>query len=361
MIKAFNLPINSVSFGQVSTAVLRYLFEKKEEINLFPIGNQVDTSTQSYSSQEFNSWIESSISSAYEKFDRNDNIFKLWHLNGSLESFAKNQTLFSFYELDSPTKVELNTARNCKNLLFSSKFSVEIFKKFGLDNVSYVPLFFDKYNFKNTEKTYFNDGRIVFNLVGKLERRKHHIKILNAWAKKFGNNSKYFLQCSIFNPFLKPEDQTKIIANGLEGKVYFNIQFLNFMPNNSMYNDYLNSADIIIGMSGGEGWGLPEFHSVALGKHSVIMDAHGYKSWANKENSVLVNPTNKIECYDGVFFNKGAPYNQGSIFDFDVDEFIVGCETAIKRIEENKINKEGLKLQSEYTIDNFVNNINQYV
>ena len=133
------------------------------------------------------------------------------------------------------------------------------------------------------------------------------------------------------------------------------------MPNNSMYNDYLNSADIIIGMSGGEGWGLPEFHSVALGKHSVIMDAHGYKSWANKENSVLVNPTNKIECYDGVFFNKGAPYNQGSIFDFDADEFIVGCETAIKRIEENKINKEGLKLQSEYTIDNFVDNINQYV
>jgi len=361
MIKAFNLPINSVSFGQVSTALLKFLFEKKENIQLFPIGNQVDTSTQSYSSQEFNDWMQASISSAYENFNRNQNIFKLWHLNGSLESFAKDQTLFSFYELDNPTKVELNIARNCKHLLFSSKFSVENFKKFGLDNVSYVPLFFDKYNFKNTDKTYFNDGRIVFNLVGKLERRKHHIKILNAWAKKFGNNSKYFLQCSIFNPFLKPEDQTKIIANGLEGKVYFNIQFLNFMPNNSMYNDYLNSADIIIGMSGGEGWGLPEFHSVALGKHSVIMNAHGYKSWANEENSVLVNPNGKIECYDGVFFNKGMPYNQGSLFDFSPDEFIAGCETAIKKVEQNKINKEGLKLQSEYTIDKFVNNIYQYV
>jgi hypothetical protein len=361
MIKAFNLPINSVSFGQVSTALLKFLFEKKENIQLFPIGNQVDTSTQSYSSQEFNDWMQASISSAYENFNRNQNIFKLWHLNGSLESFAKDQTLFSFYELDNPTKVELNIARNCKHLLFSSKFSVENFKKFGLDNVSYVPLFFDKYNFKNTDKTYFNDGRIVFNLVGKLERRKHHIKILNAWAKKFGNNSKYFLQCSIFNPFLKPEDQTKIIANGLEGKVYFNIQFLNFMPNNSMYNDYLNSADIIIGMSGGEGWGLPEFHSVALGKHSVIMNAHGYKSWANEENSVLVNPNGKIECYDGVFFNKGMPYNQGSLFDFNADEFIAGCETAIKKVEQNKINKEGLKLQSEYTIDKFVNNIYQYV
>jgi len=37
MIKAFNLPINSVSFGQVSTALLKFLFEKKE--NGIPIEN----------------------------------------------------------------------------------------------------------------------------------------------------------------------------------------------------------------------------------------------------------------------------------------------------------------------------------
>jgi hypothetical protein len=110
-------------------------------------------------------------------------------------------------------------------------------------------------------------------------------------------------------------------------------------------------------MSGSEGWGLPEFHSVAMGKHSVIMDAHGYKSWANKDNSVLVESNSKIEGYDGMFFNKGLPYNQGHIHDFNEDDFINGCELAIKRVENDKVNKEGLKLQEEFTSEKFVKNI----
>ena len=100
-------------------------------------------------------------------------------------------------------------------------------------------------------------------------------------------------------------------------------------------------------MSGGEGWGLPEFQSVAIGKHAVILNATSYKEWANSENSILVNPNNKTEVYDGKFFSKGAPFNQGSIFDFSEDEFIHGCEQAISRVEKDRTNHEGQKLQDE--------------
>jgi hypothetical protein len=86
-----------------------------------------------------------------------------------------------------------------------------------------------------------------------------------------------------------------------------------------------------------------------MGKHSVIMNATGYKEWASKENSVLVNPSSKISSVDGVFFNEGAEYNQGKIYDFDEDSFIEGCEGAIKRVESNRVNEEGLKLQEEFT------------
>ena len=140
-----------------------------------------------------------------------------------------------------------------------------------------------------------------------------------------------------------------LINRILDGKKYFNIQFLDFMSKNNVYNDYLNSADIILGCSGGEGWGLPEFHSVAMGKHSVIMNCTGYKEWADDKNSVLLEPASKIDSQDGVFFHKGSEYNQGKIFDFDEDSFIDCCEKAIKRVESNKLNKEGLKLQSDFT------------
>jgi len=356
---AFHLPLNTVSFGQISTSVVRYLFDKKQDIYLFPIGN-IDLSSINLFDKEFESWITKGIMNAMETFSRKEPIFKLWHLNGSLESFSDRQTLLSFYELNNPTLPEVNIIKNNEKVYFTSQYTVDIFKNYGASNVHYLPLFFDKYNFFRKDKNYFGDGRITFNLTGKLEKRKHHLKIIKAWAKKFGNNSKYFLQCSLFNPFLKQEDQNRLLASALDGKMYFNIQFLNWMQLNDIYNDYLNSADIIIGMSGGEGWGLPEFHSTAIGKHAVILNAHGYKSWANKENSVLVNPNNKmIDAEDGVFFRKNMPYNQGQIFDFDEDDFISACEESIKRVEKNKINEAGLDLQKAFTIEKFIENISK--
>ena len=109
--------------------------------------------------------------------------------------------------------------------------------------------------------------------------------------KKYGNNKDYVLQCAISNPFLKQEDFSRLLNDILEGKSYFNVNFLGSMQKNSLYNDYLNSSNIILGVSGGEGWGLPEFQSVALGKHAVVLNATGYKSWANDENSVLLEPS----------------------------------------------------------------------
>jgi hypothetical protein len=352
---SLNLPINSVSFGQVSTLLLRELFLKNKVVPISPIG-QIDLSSQNID-KDYAEWLQTNINLFLSKHSRNNKIFKLWHLNGSLESFSEKQVLFSFYELDSPTDVELNIVRNNHKVLFSSKYSIETFKKYGCSNVDYLGLAFDKYNFKRIEKEYFND-RIVFNLLGKLEKRKHHKKVIQTWLKKFGNDSRYHLQCAIFNPFLKPEDQQNLIQHSiLENKHFFNISFLNFVQKNSDYNDLINSADIILGMSGGEGWGLPEFHSTAIGKHAVILNAHAYKEWANNDNSILVNPSSKIEVYDNMFFHKGQLFNQGNIYDFNEDEFIVACEKAIEKVQLSKLNKNGLKLQETFSSEKFADNV----
>lgn len=360
MMLNLNLPINNVSFGQISSLILRSLFLRKKDIRLLPISN-IDLSSQSDLSQEFIDWVQKSVNDSLPHLSRKDKIFKLWHINGSFESFTEKQVLLSFYELDAPTKVEVNTVKNNYKVLFSSEETVNLYRNLGCNNVDYLPLAFDKYNFSVVNKTYFSDDRIVFNLVGKLEKRKHHLKIIQLWANKFGNNRKYSLQCAIFNPFMKPEDQTGLISHALNGKQYFNINFLPFMNQNKIYNDFLNSGNIIIGMSGGEGWGLPEFHSVAMGKHGVIMNAHGYKSWADKKNSVLVESSSKTECYDGVFFHKGTPYNQGNIYDFEPDSFISACEEAIKRTEAKKVNEDGLLLQDKFNVDNLIDRIYNYL
>lgn len=358
---ALNLAINNVSFGQVSTLILRELIYKNKDFILFPIGPQLDLSSQADITQELANRLQNSVALSLEKHSRDNNIFKLWHLTGSLESFSEKQILFTFYELDSPTKTEINIVKNNHKVLLSSNYAVDLYKSLGCKNVTFVPLAFDKYNFKRTDKKYFADNRITFNLCGKLEKRKHHKKIIQNWLKKYGNNKKYFLQCAVFNPFLKPEDNQALFASILEGKNYFNINFVNYMQNNLSYNDFLNSGDIVIGMSGGEGWGLPEFHSTALGKHAIILNAHAYKDWANEKNSILVEPNGKIDAVDNMFFHKNTPFNQGNIFDFSADDFLDACDEAVKRVESNRLNQNGLLLQDEFNSEKFIKNILSHI
>jgi len=357
-----NLPINSTSFGQTSTLIARTLFDRikngkasDNDYSIIPIGN-ADVSTQNLP-DDFSAWLQSKLSSGFQNHSRLTPTFKLWHLNGSLESFSEKQTLLSFYELDEPTAIETNIVKNNKTL-FSSRYSIDTFKSNGA-NSSFIPLAFDHYNFFKTNKTYIKD-RIVFNLCGKFEKRKHHAKIIKAWLRKFKNNKKFHLQCSNYNPFLKPEDNNALINNILAGEKPFNISFIPFMQKNSIYNDYLNSANIILGCSGGEGWGLPEFTSVCLGKHAVIMNAHSYKEWADESNSVLINPCGKIPAYDGMFFHKGQPFNQGNIFDFNEDEFIFACEKAVARYESNPVNVNGEKLIEKFNSESFLDSIVSY-
>lgn len=354
---AFNLPLNSTSLGQVSLSILREIFLRKEtEILLFPIGN-IDVSTQKQDPEFFN-WIQSSINNAIVEHNKNNPIFKLWHINGSFESFSKDQVLLSFYEVDCPTKTELNIVRNNKLMFLSSSYAVKIFNDLGCSNVKFLPLAFDSEHFKQLNNNTIKKEGIHFGLFGKLEpQRKRHIKVLQNWVKKYGNKHGYFLNCAIFNHFLDPNVQSQIIAQALNGQKYWNINFLNYMPSNEMYNDLLNSTDIVLAMSGGEGWGLPEFQAVALGKHCVGLNAHAYKDWMTSENTVLIEPSSKIPVYDNIFFKEGLAFNQGNIFDWNDEDFIRALDEVESRFKSNKINLAGLELQNKFTYKQMVDSI----
>lgn len=351
-----NLPLNGLSFGQVSVALLREARKAGHEPSVVPIGGQIDLSSQP-EDKEFNMWLQSCIAKALKTHKRDIPAIKLWHLNNGLESLSNKQVLLTFHETDIATAEEINVVKNNHKVIFTNKYSKNIFSEYGCENIESVPLGFDSFNFNVTNKEYFKDGRITFNLVGKLEKRKNHQKIIQSWLKKFGNNPKYFLNCALWNHFIPPEKQKEIYIQILEGKRYSNIQFLGFMQQNALYNDFLNSGDIIVGMSGGEGFDLGVFTSLALGKHGVILNAHAYKEYANQDNSVMVSPSGKEPCFDGVFFHPNQPFNQGNFYSWEPDEFVSACERAIKRVECNRVNLKGLELQEKFTYKNTFDNI----
>jgi hypothetical protein len=354
------LPINQVSFGKTSLVLLKTAFEREKagtlpvDISLFPVGN-VDLSGET-PNEEFQRWLQTKITKAYESHSRETPCFKLWHLNGSLQSYSNRQTLLSFYETDSPTKIELNIARN-NNLCFSSKYTCDVFKIFGCET-SFLPLGFDSYNFKKIDKQYHTDGRIVFSLTGKFEHRKHHARAIQTWVKKYGGNARYALQCATWNSFYSEQQNNDAIRQALNGaEKPFNVSFYPFMREDSVFNDFLNSVDIALGVSGGEGFDVPVFQSVALGKHAVLLQAHAYKSWATPEMVTFIAPNGKIPAYDDIFFKQGQPFNQGNFFSWSEDDFVEGCEKAIKRVEANRFNEEGTKIQEQFSKEKFLDNV----
>lgn len=354
----FEAPLNQVSFGNVCYNFLKefYKLSRKDpnfKISFFPIGEFTGSSFDKMD-KDFEKWIHYIINSRLKSLSKDSISLKLWHINGAEKRICPKQILYSFYELDQPTIAENAIVGIQDAAIFSSSHASRAFGPANLGKVYSVPLGFDE-DFFETKKTYM-PNKITFLLMGKFEKRKHTDKIIKMWVRRFGNNPKFQLNCSIINPFLNAELMKKIIFG--YKSLAWNINILPYVTTNSEVNDILNCSDIdLSGLSGAEGWGLPAFNSTCLGKWSVILNATSHKDWATEQNCILINPSGKIEAYDGTFFNKGSDFNQGSIYDFNEDEAMAAIEKAVSLVESGKINEQGKLLRQTFTYEKSVSQI----
>lgn len=354
----FEAPLNQVSFGNVTYNILKVLFKKVQQdpsfkVSYFPIGN-VELSAFDKMPKDFALWVKSLVDNRFSNLSKDAITLKLWHINGAEKRVTSRQALLTFYELDQPTVAEKAIVGLQDLALFSSSYAANSFASAGCGNTHSIPMGFDP-DFHITGKKYL-EGKINFLLMGKFEKRKHTDKIVKMWAKAYGNNPKFQLTCCIINPFLPKDFTQKVLASYRQ--MAGNINVLPFVATNSEVNDILNSADIdLSGLSGAEGWGLPAFNATCLGKWSVVLNATSHKDWATRDNSILVEPSCKIEAYDGVFFKKGSEFNQGNIYDFNEDEAIQAIQKAIALVENKSVNEEGIKLGQKFTYENTVEKI----
>lgn len=345
-------PLNRLSLGNVAYNIVRELHKKNVEIGFFPTG---DVDLAAYNpSTELKGYIETAVNSKFDFLKPEIPCLKLWHINGSDNRKNKDQYLFTFYECNDPTPLELTICKAQDRTFFSSTDARDHFINGGCDNAEAIPLGLDE-DFKPTGKTYLKDV-IHFGLMGKFENRKHTGKIIKAWAKKYGNNPKYQLSCCVTNPFFPLEQMKGLLASAVEGKNYNNINFLPTLATNDEVNELLNAIDIdLTGLSGGEGWNLPAFNATSLGKWSIVLNVTSHKDWATEENSILINPSGEMSVEDGVFFTKENPFNKGTFYTWTEDEALAAMEKAESKA--GQINTEGMKLAEKFTYSNTVDSI----
>ena len=350
-----NVPINNLSFGNVSVNLLREMWKREMDISLFPIGNNPDLSTFDKLPQEFITWINQSIQHRFTGISRDIPTFKLWHLNGSESRITEKQYLFTFHETNSATSVESTIANLQNGTIFSSEFSKGIFESSGCSNATSVKLGFDE-DFSKLDKQYYKD-KIIFGISGKLEKRKHTAEIIKLWIKKYGENYDYRLHCLITNPFYSQEEMQFAIKDMVGDSSVGNVTFYLPQATNTLMNDWLNSIDIdLSGLSGGEGWNLGSFNSTCLGNWSIVLNHTSHKDWATEENSILVQPNGMESAEDGKFFVKGDSFNQGNIFSFDDNDVIAAMEKAetLAKTENEKGIQMGKDLTYAKTLDSIL-------
>lgn len=347
---AINAPVNSVSFGNVSVAILREVHKRGLSPSLFPIThdprNPFDLSTQK-DDPAFTQWLHACCASAQQRHSRKHRTIRLWHIGDSISSYSEaGNDLLTFFELDQLTPMEINILRQQRKVYLTSRYAQSVFKLFGIES-EYLPLGFDAHNFGPLAKKRGIDGVTSFLLAGKLEARKGHMQVLRLWAKRYGNNNAYRLNCALHNPFLPPGAFEQMVSQALEGKRYSNIVFLPWAETNAVYNDTLQHSEIVICMSGGEGRDLPCYHATALGAWPVAMRAHAYLDYLTDENAILVNPNGKRPAADGVHFAAQGQMNIGNLFAASDEDILAGLEEAERRVKTVGLNTKGLDLQKQ--------------
>lgn len=354
----FDGPINNLSLGNVSLNILRELIERNHNLSaFFPVGDNADFSAYDKLDEGIRAKIIDLGVNRLKNLKREDPTFRLWHINGAERKLSDNQFLFTFYETDSPTIEEIRTLQAQTHTFFSCSETVEIFKKRGVDNVSFVPLGFDK-DFGKTGKEYLGKGVTHFGLIGKWEKRKNTEKIIRTWLKLFGGKKEYQLTCLVDNPFFKPEIMQQLKLQAMDGKHWNNINWLPRLKTNSEINEFHNAIDIdLSGLSGSEGWNFGSFNSACLGNVCAVSNCTAHKDWAQGENIILVEPDGKEDCYDSVFFHKGGSFSQGRFYKLSDESIEDGISRAFQKFQEKPEKYDRSDLIEKFSYKNTVDEI----
>jgi hypothetical protein len=354
MIINFDAPFNPTSIGQTSFNIYREL-SKNNDICLFPVQDRIDLGCFSVSEEEKNR-ISKNSKFSEENYNRESPSLAIWHIRGSEKAIGSKQNLLTFHETDTLTTYEASRLSQLDKVFVTSRYTKNVFDAHlkGSTEVIYCPLAFDSNSFHKIDKDP-KEEVITFGIRGKIEKRKHTLKVIAAWAKTFGGDPRFRLDCSVHNMHMDESQNNAILDAMPDRTMPWNINILPFLPTNDLYNKTLNQADIdLTGMSGCEGFNLPLFQSMCLGKQVIVLNAHVHKDFCNESNSILINPSGMIDAEDGMFFAKGQTTNQGQWFDFDEKDLISAMLLSVERAKVN--NFEGEKLK-EWTFEKTANTI----
>lgn len=208
---------------------------------------------------------------------------------------------YSMFESDAIPKLWVNILNKYYDMVVvPDPYLVNVYKNSGVKTpIFVVPLGIMVENLlARPAKTKANDP-FTFGMSAGFWKRKNHIKLLEAFGKKFGNDPKFRLK--LHGRFGSYQDE---VAKAVAHAGYSNVEFLNSPLSMQGYDDFMDEIDCYVFPSMGEGFSITPREMLALGKPCILTNNSCHKTICDSGFVIPVACNMKTPAHYEIFSNQ---------------------------------------------------------
>lgn len=226
---------------------------------------------------------------------------------------------YSMFESDAIPKLWINILNTYYDMVVvPDPYLVNIYKNSGVKiPIFVVPLGIMVENLlARPLKTKAGDP-FTFGMSAGFWKRKNHIKILEAFGAKFGNNPKFKLKLhGRFGSYKNEVEKAVSQAN------YSNVELLSSPLSLTDYDNFMDDIDCYVFASMGEGFSITPREALALGKPCILTNNSCHKTICDSGFVIPISSDIKTPAHYEIFGNQQI----GNYADCDVVELASSME-----------------------------------
>ncbi len=345
-------PLNNTGYGISSINIVKALSQLDKDISVFPIGQSYMDSQEDY--EFFYSLVERSV----KNFDVNAPFIKIWHQFDLLHRSGRGKYFaFPFFELDKFNEIELKHLTVPDTIFVASHWAKNVIQDNGIStNVEVVPLGVDMEMFDYNLPTDKKDDKYIFLNMGKWEVRKGHDILLEIFNTAFPDEQDvelWILASETTNGYSSKEELAK-------WKKMYDSPRIKIIPGVQRHSDIatvISMTDCGIYPSRAEGWNLEALETMAMNKPVIITDYSAHTEFCNKDNSYLIDISDKEVAFDGKAFRGQGLW--AKLGQNQIDQTI----SHMRHVYQSKIrdNPNGLETAKKFSWINTANTIKRCI
>jgi glycosyltransferase involved in cell wall biosynthesis len=333
-------PCNSfLGYGHAAFNIIKALYKMGMSISYFPIG-QPQLTTGQEDAVIIKECVQNGANFSYDA-----PTLKIWHEFALHDRIGRGKLYtMSFFELDVLNNTKIHHLNHSDHILSPSTWAKDVMVTHQITPpITVCPMGVDSSIFKPLQLPNSDDTFRFLN-VGKIEVRKGHDVLIEAFNEAFSLDDNVELCMMWTNPFLKP-DQVKEWVNLYKGSKLGNkIQFIGQVKTDHELANIMNICDAGIFPTKAEGYCLPALQMLSCGQPIIITDYSAHTEFVTDKNSYLINITDKEMAYDGIWFKGEGEW--GKIGNEQKDQMIEHMRHLYKNRPKNP---EGIKTGKYYT------------